>query len=146
MILLFGSGVFIFFMGLSEILTERKFRRTGILTEGTVVRKVPVKFPSCEIAGGARVINSTFTVETNGGYFFTIEYEVDGEIYSVRSKKVFNRDLEKVEILYKNENPLDIMVDGFYKVGNQKYYWLISGIVLGIIPLILYSIFVIFPS
>ncbi len=128
-------GTLFFYWALKDILDEQNFKDNAFRTMGTVVLKTPVKYGSEEYMGQAGV---KYTSETFGGYFFTIEYPAaDGTVYSYRPRKVFNENKEWVDVWVKKDDPTDIMVDGFYKVGNSKYYQLIAGAVFGPIPLLI---------
>ncbi|MEN7547616.1 DUF3592 domain-containing protein [Rapidithrix thailandica] len=135
-------GTLFFFLALWEIREEIEFKKNAITTLGKVVGMVPVKYKSQSIEGGHRV-GITRTPESKGGYFFRIEFQDQcKDSYVVQPKKVYKKAADSVTVYYSKEDPNDFMVDGFYKEGIQKYYRLVMGSILGILPLfyILYTL------
>ena len=100
------------------------------------MKALPSKYKSqsVEYTGG-----TSSTIKSSGGYLLLAEYSTQiGGIYRVKSKQTFNRIPTKVEIAYNPDNVTDVMIEGYYKSGNSKYYWLLMGFLLGIIPIIAY--------
>ncbi|MDW7691514.1 hypothetical protein R9C00_17795 [Flammeovirgaceae bacterium SG7u.111] len=124
----------LFVMGIVEIIKEQRLKRNGIKTVGKVVKRIPASFKSqkYEYAYGTKD-----TVKTSGGYLCEVEYtDSAGDTYLFRTKKVFiNVNRNELEVIYSEGDSTDVMVDGFYKVGNVKYFWIIGGL-LGVAPAI----------
>ena len=110
-----------------EFLQEKKIKKHGIKVVGKVVNAIPSKVSSQQYFGRFTVES---TNEVNGGFLLEFEYEVKDEIWTGRTRQMLANDLEELEVIYNPSDPSDIMVNGFYKVGNIKYFRLICGLVL----------------
>jgi len=132
-------GLVFFLFGIKEIIDEYRFKQEAILTKGVVVRAISSKYQSqsVESSGG-----TSGTTESAGGYLLLVEYTTStGDIYSTKSKQTFGNIPETVTIGYSPNDATDIMVDGYYKSGNGKFYRLFLGFLLGVLPVLAYCFF-----
>ncbi|MGB0524372.1 MAG: hypothetical protein ACPGJS_15485, partial [Flammeovirgaceae bacterium] len=112
--------------GLYDWWEEKIFKQKGIKTIAKVVGSLAARHASAVYFEGAY---AEYTApEGIGGRFLILEYEVqNGEVYQVKSKKVFRKNPTEVSIIYNPDDPTDLITDGFYKVGNMKYYRILGG-------------------
>ncbi|MGB0524373.1 MAG: DUF3592 domain-containing protein [Flammeovirgaceae bacterium] len=130
-----GIGALIFLYGLYEVWEEKSFKEKALRTVGVVVGSLASRYVprSYNYTGG-----SQYTSESPGGAILIFEYEIEnGDVYQQKSKYPIKGNPSTLEILYHPENPTDIMINGFYKVGIGKYvrvgiglFWLICVTVL----------------
>lgn len=120
-------GIIVGFLSLAELIEEIRFKKNGIKTTGRVIGGVSARHRAKEVVGyyGAGNIN---TPDTGGGHFLIVEYEtLDGAIYKKRTKNVYEGNEETLPVIYDEYNPKETMINGFYKVGNAKYFRIIAG-------------------
>ena len=132
-------GLIVFLLSLVEIIDEYRFRKTAVFTEGLVVKAISSKYKSrtVEYTGG-----TSGTSESTGGYLLLVEYTVEnGYTYTAKSKQSFSEYPSTVPVAYNPNKVTEVMIDGYYKSGNSKYYRLLMGFLLGVTPIVAYWLF-----
>jgi len=114
-------------IGLIECWEEFQFKKNALYTIGIVTGKLPAVHPSRYVeiddAGGY------MSRATNAGHFLIVKYEIaNGTVYQKRTAKSYKQSPSEVPVFYTIDDPQEVMIDGFYKVGNGKFYRIFGGI------------------
>lgn len=143
---LFGlPGLTATIMGALDLKEERSFLANAKKTLGKIVGAVGAKYRSTnqygvDLAGTATGGAMTQYVkgERLGGAFVIVEYEdKQGRTYRVRSRQTFNEVPESVTVHYNRQQPQKAVVNEHYN-SNAKYYQIAGGVLLMLVPFIIY--------
>ena len=134
-------------IGANAIYSDYHFFSKAIKTKGFVSGSIGSKHKKTnlniggqyEIANGLpRQASSKNDEYLPGGKLLLVEFkDEEGNTYQVRSKQTFMKIPNQVTVHYLPEDLSKFAVDGHYS-GKMKYYYLVAGIILGLIPIILF--------
>lgn len=118
-------GFLLFVYGLSEIIAEIKFKNKAIKTIGAVIGRLPSKYGvrAYDYGGGTR-----HTTESSAGNILRLTYKAEnGDVYQTKTRRVITGEPQQLEVAYDPESPSEVMINGFYQVGREKYIYTFIG-------------------
>jgi len=127
-------GLVFFVFSLWEIRDEKQFKKQATITTGIVVKALSAKFGARQYDYNA---GTASTSGSSGGHLLIVEYTTsNGDTYHAKTKQNFTSIPDELEVRYSPNNPVDLMIDGYYKSAGSKYYRLIAGAFFGIVPIL----------